>query len=139
MSKFKNGDRVVMRKSEVGFTVKNGDVCEVLDHGPDGTLFVRRLDDGFEMPYLVHRFERYVEPGPVEQVQANTGHMPDGSSIQKHSAGGLYPCVLVWRDSKDPSRKYDTGLLLPGAAEPIWFKTQDLAIQAGELWLQGRA
>lgn len=27
-------------------------------------------------------------------IQANTGHHADGSSIQKHSAGGFYPFVL---------------------------------------------
>lgn len=35
--------------------------------------------------------------GPAE---ANSGHLADGSSVQKHSAGPLYPCVLVWRDKK---------------------------------------
>jgi hypothetical protein len=27
------------------------------------------------------------------------GHLPDGSSIQRHSAGGLYPLVVVHRDN----------------------------------------
>ncbi len=26
------------------------------------------------------------------------GHLPDGSGIQKHSAGGLYPCVLYQQE-----------------------------------------
>lgn len=27
------------------------------------------------------------------------GHLPDGSSVQRHSAGGLYPFVLFAKDS----------------------------------------
>lgn len=29
------------------------------------------------------------------------GHLPDGSSVQRHSAGPLYPYVVVCRDSAD--------------------------------------
>ena len=27
------------------------------------------------------------------------GHMPDGSSVQRHSAGGLYPIVLFAKET----------------------------------------
>lgn len=29
------------------------------------------------------------------------GHLPDGSSVQRHSAGGLYPFVLFAKDGAD--------------------------------------
>lgn len=51
------------------------------------------------------------------------GHMPDGSSIQRHSAGGAYPYVLVLRDSQRPGAKFDWGLIGPGIDDPLWFAT----------------
>ena len=41
------------------------------------------------------------------------GHHADGSSIQKHSAGGAYPYVLVLRDSRRPGAKFDWGVIGP--------------------------
>ena len=53
------------------------------------------------------------------------GHLADGSSIQKHSAGGAYPYVLVLRDSQRPGAKFDWGLIGPGPGidSPTWFKS----------------
>lgn len=72
-------------------------------------------------------------------ITANSGHLPDGSSGQKHSAGPLYPCVLVWRDAKLGGMvyddfgalvpaKYDVGIISPRNSEPLWFSTFDRAV-----------
>lgn len=58
-------------------------------------------------------------------MSAYQGHLPDGSSVQRHSAGSFYPYVLALRDSKDPSRRYDWGLMGPRIEDTIWLKTSD--------------
>lgn len=68
-----------------------------------------------------------VDNGPLEYAP-NTGHLPDGSSVQKHSAGALYPCVLIWRDAKLGGGKYDVGVISPRNPEPLWFSTFDRAV-----------
>lgn len=72
--------------------------------------------------------------------EANSGHLPDGSSVQKHSAGPLYPCVLTFRDARLNGRvwnedlkahvkaKYDVGIISPRNYEPLWFSTFDRAV-----------
>lgn len=60
-------------------------------------------------------------------ITANSGHLSDGSSVQKHSAGALYPCVLVWRDAKLGTAKYDVGVISPRNPEPLWFSNFDRA------------
>lgn len=67
------------------------------------------------------------------EAAANSGHLSDGSSIQKHSAGGLYPVVIWHRDKKLPGvGKYDVGLTWPDQAEPVWFRDYDTAINVAE-------
>lgn len=72
-------------------------------------------------------------------ITANSGHLSDGSSVQKHSAGALYPCVLVWRDAKLGGMvyddfgalvpaKYDVGVISPRNPEPLWFSNFDRAV-----------
>lgn len=73
-------------------------------------------------------------------ITANSGHLPDGSSVQKHSAGPLYPCVLTFRDARLNGRvwnedlkahvkaKYDVGVISPRNPEPLWFSTFDRAV-----------
>lgn len=76
----------------------------------------------------------------VRAVAAGTpgvyqGHLPDGSSVQAHSAGGLYPVVLVYRDKvggPDANGKYDVGVISPKNQDPIWFKSSDAAIAVAE-------
>lgn len=71
--------------------------------------------------------------GPIDATYA--GHLADGSSVQKHSAGPLYPCVLVWRDKKggpNEDGKYDVGVITPKNAEPLWFSTFDKAMSVAE-------
>lgn len=66
------------------------------------------------------------EPEPV-QLQPS-GHMPDGSGIQRHSAGELYPYVLVYRDSKVQGRKYDIGVIGGKLLDTCWVPDSDTAI-----------
>ena len=42
------------------------------------------------------------------------GHLPDGSSVQKHSAGGLYPYVIFAKDTPSGLRY---GVPCPSAYE----------------------
>lgn len=76
--------------------------------------------------------------GPLEYAP-NSGHLSDGSSVQKHSAGAIYPCVLVWRDAKLGGMvyddfgalvpaKYDVGVISPRNPEPLWFSNFDRAV-----------
>lgn len=63
---------------------------------------------------------------PVHQPETNSGHLPDGSSVQKHSAGPLYPCVLVIRDGK-LGGAYDYGVISPRNQEPLWLSNPEAA------------
>lgn len=46
------------------------------------------------------------------------GHLPDGSSVQRHSAGGLYPFVLFARETE---RGVRWGVITPGGQiDPHW-------------------
>lgn len=47
------------------------------------------------------------------------GHLPDGSSVQRRSAGGLYPFVIIATASIDPMDKHLMyGVLRPGQLTP---------------------
>lgn len=73
------------------------------------------------------------EPEPA-QLQPS-GHMPDGSGIQRHSAGGHYPYVLVYRDKKqycDEFGRYDVGVIGPQNQTPLWFKSLNHAVRVIE-------
>lgn len=62
-----------------------------------------------------------------------SGHLSDGGSVQKHSAGGLYPVVIWHRDKTLPGAgKYDVGLTWPDQAEPVWFRDYDSASNVAE-------
>lgn len=50
-------------------------------------------------------------------------HHADGSSIQKHSAGGAYPYVLVLRDSRWPGEKFDWGVIGPEILGVVWLRS----------------
>lgn len=56
----------------------------------------------------------------LAQPAVYEGHLADGSGIQKHSAGGAYPYVLVLRDSQRPGEKFDWGLVGGRIERPIW-------------------
>lgn len=55
------------------------------------------------------------------------GHLADGSSVQKHSAGGLYPYVLF---AKQVGEKLQYGVLSPSGREDM-FVTYDTALGFG--------
>lgn len=65
------------------------------------------------------------------------GHLPDGSGIQAHSAGGLYPCVLVAHETAGGLR---WSVILPrGTQTPAWFSYEqaaEVARKAKEAWAQ---
>lgn len=54
------------------------------------------------------------------------GHLNDGSSVQKHSAGGLYPYVVVARDAKDGDG-YEYGLIGPDTDGYVWIGSWEQA------------
>ena len=55
------------------------------------------------------------------------GHLNDGSSVQKHSVGNLYPCVLF--------KKYGMfGIITPSDQNGKLYDSYDLAVAAGLLW-----
>jgi hypothetical protein len=68
-----------------------------------------------------------ISNGPLE-YNPNTGHLPDGSGVQKHSAGPLYPCVIAMRDGR-LGGKYDYGVLSPRNQEPLWLSNHEAAVQ----------
>ncbi len=62
-----------------------------------------------------------------------SGHLSDGSSVQKHSAGGLYPVVVWHRDKVLPGKgKYDVGITWPDQPEPVWLRDYDTAVSVAE-------
>lgn len=72
---------------------------------------------------------------PTKRDDVYQGHLPDGSSVQAHSAGGLYPVVLTYRDKAggpNADGKYDVGVISPKNQDPIWFKSSDAAIAVAE-------
>ena len=62
------------------------------------------------------------------QIVANIGHLADGSGVQKHSAGPIYPCVIVLRDKRlKGTGLFDYGLTSPRNHAPVWFSTLEAA------------
>ena len=54
------------------------------------------------------------------------GHLNDGSSIQKHSAGGIYPCIVYSQETPE-GRKF--GLITPDNQEGELFFSYDHAVR----------
>lgn len=61
------------------------------------------------------------------------GHLNDGSSIQKHSVGGMYPCI-VYAQETCHGLKY--GLITPDNQDGSFYDSYDKAVAAGILWIQ---
>lgn len=59
------------------------------------------------------------------------GHLNDGSSIQKHSAGGIYPCVLYVQHSK-------YGIITPDNQEGTLYESYEAAINAALAWKKAK-
>jgi hypothetical protein len=53
------------------------------------------------------------------------GHLNDGSSIQKHSAGGIYPCIVYAQGTPD-GLKY--GLITPRDQVGTIYGTYDYSV-----------
>jgi hypothetical protein len=53
------------------------------------------------------------------------GHCTDGSSVQKHSAGGLYPYIIFAKQCGDKLRY---GVIAPNGDE-VLLSTHDFAVQ----------
>lgn len=79
---------------------------------------------------------------PAPRTDTYQGHLPDGSGIQKHSAGGIYPYVLVAQESP---LGLLWGVLQPGDEEPrLWWtstpgcKAYDAAAAEAERLIDAR-
>lgn len=63
-----------------------------------------------------------------QAAAATTGHLPDGSSVQKHRAGPIYPCVIRLRDQRlGGGTLFDYGVTSPRNQEPLWLSTLEAA------------
>ncbi len=130
---FKAGDKVVALESSFGITC--GKVYTVLRVRDAGIEFLDDAGDHRRQHYDSYRAAVAGNDYEPEPVQANTGHMPDGSGIQQHSAGGHYPYVLVYRDKKrycDELGRYDVGVIGPQNQTPLWFKSLNHAVRVIE-------
>lgn len=133
---FKAGDFVVSLES--GIDLDRGGVYRVAVVSGDRIL--HGDNTGY---YRSREYSRYraARPGydyQVPPVVQPSGHHPDGSGVQKHSTGGVYPYVLCYRDSKEAGRKYDVGVIGPGIEHVVWCKSYDTAVDVA-LLLKGQS
>ena len=131
MSNFKVGDMVRPRYERVWPAFESGaktarvvQVDVQVDGRVDGPLY--RITEDSRLWHYDNLVAVIDEPEPA-QLQPS-GHMPDGSGIQRHSAGELYPYVLMYRDSKVPGRKYDIGIVGGKLLDTCWVPDSDTAI-----------
>lgn len=147
---FKVGDKVVRRPEFCDWPWSGyaDHVCTVTQARGESGYIDLQIDwhppdlwPGFNGWWDSHKFraaiagQDYPLPTGHSQAAAYLGHLPDGSSIQAHSAGGLYPFVLVWRDKRngpDAHGKYDVGVVGPTNQDPIWCPCSDHAIKVAE-------
>jgi len=59
------------------------------------------------------------------------GHLNDGSSIQKHSAGGLYPAILYVQHDK-------YGVITPNDQQGTLIGTYDEALAVAIKWKESK-
>ena len=62
------------------------------------------------------------------------GHLTDGSSVQKHSAGGLYPYIIFAKDTPYGLRY---GVLSPNGYESQLYEHGHAVYLAGQFKVQG--
>lgn len=131
--KFKPGDRVRRKRAwHSGMEPGDEDVVVGFHDGPPVGWQLEKFGYGHSGRNL-ELVER-AKPATGEPVYA--GHHPDGSSIQNHSAGPLYPYVLVWRDKKggpDANGKYDVGVMGPRITGTMWCPSLDDAVKIAEI------
>lgn len=60
------------------------------------------------------------------------GHINDGSSIQKHSAGGLYPCVIY---AQETPKGLQYGIITPSDQKGTLHGTHENAVNAALSYL----
>lgn len=133
---FKVGDKVVRLPEwrRTALWVCDGEVhtVEEADYYRDGSPRIRL--QGVDSAWDAARFRAAIagRDYPVcIQPEANSGHLSDGSSVQKHSAGPLYPCVIAMRDGI-LGGKYDYGVISPRNQEPLWLSTHETAVSVAE-------
>ncbi len=59
------------------------------------------------------------------------GHLPDGSGIQRHSAGLIYPYVILARQKSD---SLEWGIIGPDTGGYLWFGSRDDAVRAADIY-----
>lgn len=133
--KFQPGDRV-RRIAGRYMGMKPGDEDVVVGYHIDSTgqpawtlKKYGRGHDGKNLALMARAAQATGEP-------AYAGHHPDGSSIQNHSAGPLYPYVLIWRDKNggpDTNGKYDVGVMGPRITGTMWCPSLDDAVKIAEI------
>lgn len=74
-----------------------------------------------EVPVGPNIFDRY------------DGHLSDGSSVQKHSAGPLYPCVIYQQETPDGLK---SGIITPGCQTGQLIGTYTEAVEAAQRYNQ---
>lgn len=130
--KFKPGDRVRRRRAwHDGMSPGDEDVVVEFLHTSGSGWHLEKFGKG----HAGHNLDLVERAKPATGESAYAGHHPDGSSIQKHSAGPLYPYVLVYRDKKggpDASGKYDVGVIGPKHEGTIWCKDFNQAVALAE-------
>ena len=142
---FKVGDKVMARNALAG------------THAPASTVFTVRRIHGTHVDLHEDRAFRSRGNGPLNwhheglraaiagvdyplptghgvaaerlgHAEANSGHLADGSSVQKHSAGPIYPCVITLRDKRLKGvGLFDYGLTSPRNNLPLWLSTLEAA------------
>lgn len=143
---FKVGDKVMRKSNALGdvFSEHEHTVFTVVAVEENDVQISPAPDDEDDGWWLVACFRAAIagQDYPVperlsghDHAAVYQGHLPDGSSVQAHSAGGLYPVVLVYRDKvggPNADGKYDVGVISPKNQDPIWFKSSDAAIAVAE-------
>jgi hypothetical protein len=132
---FKVGDKVTARNHIDGTHAKIGAVFTVVRvYGDlvdlqDDLCFYRRAGPSkWHCDHLRAAIAGQDYEAPTPQPEANSGHLSDGSSVQKHSAGPIYPCVITLRDKRlKGTGLFDYGLTSPRNPEPLWFSTLEAA------------
>lgn len=128
---FKAGDKVV-RLNDTHDGVRPGDIGTVIESTHRGL----RLEGGTQgYVHQPHNLRAAIAgqdypatPLVGTQIVANSGHLADGSSVQKHSAGPIYPCVITLRDKRlKGTGLFDYGLTSPRNPGPLWFSTLEAA------------
>lgn len=61
------------------------------------------------------------------------GHLSDGSSVQRHSAGPIYPCVIFARQTDDG---LTYGVITPSNQDGVLCGAYDSAVDLAKAWLR---